>query len=193
MQHPANPAAHRPIAMPTSRRDAATLPRMHPRTTVHALLAALAAVLAVLGGCSYEIKGRVIESSSESLGIIASDDPRLDEGTPVKGARVIVTQNPNGLNRRDVASAVSDGNGWFTLKIGDTGAGFTEELWAIRVARTGFGGVEDVVELPFSPSRSRVFATIVPGPSRRPAERSAGSSVQGDIDRFSSSPTGRAP
>jgi len=157
------------------------------------LLSALAAAPALLGGCSYELKGRVVERDFDSVQMLAADDPTLEQGTPVTGARLVLTRDPGSLGRKDVASAVSDRGGWFTLRLSDAGAGFTEEMWGLRVQRTGFGGAEDVVELPFDPAKSRVLVTLVPGPARRGAERGAGAEVRSDVDRFVSSPGGRSP
>lgn len=154
-------------------------------------IASAAATLLLLGGCTYELKGRVLEQPFDSLVLVAADDPRLEQGAPVKGARVVVTRDPNSLKRAEVASAVSDGDGWFTVRLDDTGAGFTEELWALRVQRTGFGGAEDVLELPFDPSTSRVLVTLTPGPARRMGDRSIGAEVRGDVDRFTTNPSGR--
>ncbi len=162
---------------------------------IRRFLPAVTIAAALLGGCTYELKGRVVEEGFDSMTMVAADDGRLEEGKPVKGARLVVTRDPNSLARRDVASAVSDGNGWFTLRLDETGSGFTDEVWGVRVARTGFSGVEETIRLPFDPKSSRLLVTLSPGPSRRGPERGAGAGadVQSDVDRFSSSPTGRAP
>jgi len=158
-------------------------------------LAFLASIMAflLLGGCTYELRGRVLEEPFDSVAVVAYDDARLEGGTPVTGARIVLTRDPGSLNRRDVASAVADTTGWFTLRVDELGSGWMEERWAVRIARSGFGGAEDTIELPFDPKKSRLLVTLAPGPMRRTTERGAGAEVDADMQRFSSSPTGRSP
>lgn len=167
-----------------------TLGDMNHRTWTSLVLSALAALL---GACTYEIRGRVVEDAFDSVAIVSATDERLDGANGLTGARIVLTRDPGSLNRRDVASAVTDGSGWFTLRLDEFGSGWMEEQWAIRIARTGFSGTEDLITLPSDPSRSRLLVTLAPGPARRGPERGSSAQIADDLRRYGSSPTGRSP
>jgi len=148
-------------------------------------------MLVAAQGCTYELRGRVIDTGFESVQFIDADDPRSDDGTPVAGARIVLTRDPGALNRADVSSAVASSDGWFTLRVDEFGSGWMEEQWGLRVARSGFGGTEEIISLPFDPKKTVLLISMARGPARPTKDPPQGSELRDDAGRFWQSPGSR--
>lgn len=145
----------------------------------------------LVSGCTYEIRGRAMETGLDTVQVVSADDSRLEEGTPVGGTRIILTRDPGKLNREEVATAVAARDGWFTLRVDAFGSGWMDEQWGIHVARTGYGGTEEVVSLPFDPKKSAVLITLARGASKGATNRGTDNGISSDLERYGSSPGGR--
>jgi len=155
------------------------------------LLASVVSLATLVTGCTYELRGRVLETNYDSVQIVPIDDVLLDEGAPITGARLVLTRDPGQLNSADVTSAVAARDGWFTLRVEEFGGGWMEEQWGVRVSRTGFTGTEELITLPFDPKKSALLVTLSRGAARKSAESTSGSSLSDESSRFLQSPGGR--
>lgn len=164
----------------------ATLARMRRHLLASGLLLA-----SIASGCSYELRGRVLETGFDSVQVVAPDDVHLQEGTPVTGARLVLTRDPGKLNQSEIASAVAARDGWFTIRMEEFGGGWMEEQWGLRVARTGYGGIEELITLPFDPKKSALLITMSRGQAKPAPDDVSGSGISQDAERFWSSPGGR--
>lgn len=156
-----------------------------------ASLFVLALSVASITGCTYQLRGRVVEAGYESVQLLAPDDAAIEGGAPVVGARLVLTRDPGSLSREDATSAVAANNGWFTLRLNDFGSGWMEEQWGVRVSRTGFGTVDELVELPFDPSKYVLLITMARGPAQQTPEAPRGAELMDDATRYWQSPGGR--
>jgi len=153
--------------------------------------AVLALVLASITGCTYELRGRVVEAGYESVQVLAPGDAMIESGAPIVGARLVLTRDPGSLNREEATSAVAANDGWFTLRLNDFGSGWMEEQWGVRVARKGFGTVDELVELPFDPSKSVLLITMARGSAPATPDAPRGAELMDDAARYWQSPGGR--
>ncbi|MBX3354610.1 MAG: hypothetical protein KF724_02805 [Phycisphaeraceae bacterium] len=162
-----------------------------PSLPMMAVAVAVGLLCLVTGGCTYELRGRVLDTGFESIQIVSPTDGRLEEGNPVIGARVTLTRDPGSLSRSEVTSVMSGSDGWFTIKLDEFGSGWMDEQWGIRVARSGYTGVEDLISLPFDANKGALLVNMARGPARRGADSVRSADLTRDADRFWSSPGGR--
>lgn len=121
---------------------------------MHCRISRIVAVLGlILGfapvGCgSYSLRGRVIEGGTPMILFVHENDPSIEWGQPITDAAISLVRDPDQLNRELVASARSGPAGWFTMPVGEFGAGWMDEYWEASARARGFGGIEQRFRLP---------------------------------------------
>lgn len=154
------------------------------------LLLPLLAALMVLTGCGgYTLHGRVVRAGYTGIVVVDESDPRL-VGSGISGVSVSVVRDAGRLSREQVASTISDNDGYFALTIDVLGAGITDEEWLIRAGRRGIAPVESSIRLPASPGKRRLLILTASGPSDAPGfvdpapVLSPGEEIRQQIDQF---------
>jgi hypothetical protein len=127
-------------------------------------LVTLAALLTLLGGCStYELRGLVVQGDGASqVSLVSSGDARL-ENFPVKGVLVELLRDPDAPWHSVVASATSDENGAFVLRVSEFGTGWMDERWMIRATARATQDASLTLQLPGSPGSQRVLVEMLGG------------------------------
>ena len=138
------------------------------RSRIGLAAAACVATAAGLCGCSpYIVQGKVIEGDVSYIAVVDASDARL-QGRGLSGASVEIWTDPEKLNRRRVATNVSDSDGSFSLPFGETGAGVLDYEVSVLARREGYSGAEIITPLPSS--SKRLLIMMKPGASRLPKE-----------------------
>ena len=135
-----------------------------PRTL--RFLVALAALPLLLAGCSaYEIRGLAVQGDSVSqVSIVPASDARLESfGMP--GVVVELWRDPDTPWNSVVATATSDEDGAFVLRINEFGAGWMDERWMIRATSHATQDAAITLELPGAPGSKRVLVEMAGGSS----------------------------
>lgn len=131
------------------------------------MLLALAAVLLSASGCGgYVLTGRAVAGSTSDLAFVTGDDPRLDE-KGVSGVHIVVERNPGSLGSQVVASGMTDGEGRFTIPVGEFGAGWMDEQWGIQAVKPGYQTSQATLGLSGTKSL-RLLVFMLPGFSEDP-------------------------
>jgi hypothetical protein len=127
-------------------------------------LVTLVALSMLFGGCStYELRGLVVQGDGVShVSLVPSSDARL-ENFPVKGVLVELLRDPDAPWHSVVASATSDANGAFVLRVNEFGTGWMNEQWMIRATAHGTQDASLTLQLPGSPGSQRVLVEMVAG------------------------------
>ncbi len=144
---------------------------------------ASACMAAGLGGCSSPtIKGRVVAGEGSYIIVVPPGDERLSGPTVtgVPGASVSVIMDPGRLNRKVIASGVSDANGDIDLPIDEFGAGFLEIDVAVTARKKDHDPAEGYFRLPGSSRR----VLIVMGPGQDRPTGHEREDLSKDVDRF---------
>ena len=131
------------------------------RMGVMLLLLGLASV--ALTGCagSYAIEGKVIQGPSAQVLVVSSSDARLKE-SDLSGAGATVEgifEPNNRIDRRPLNRVRADGEGYFSLPVNETGAGFLEYEATIIARKDGYTGVMQTIALP---SRRQRLLIVMP-------------------------------
>lgn len=147
--------------------------------------------LLMCGGCDYQLRGRVLDTGFDSAQLVPVGDERLEQGSPVTGARIVLIRDPGSLKMSEVATAVSSSNGHFTIRPGEFGSGWMDEQWSIRISRQGYGGVEELITLPFDPKKSELLVTLARGAPRSQPRAPQGDDLSDESKRYWSHPGGR--
>lgn len=114
--------------------------------------------VAALGGCSpYALKGRVVTGDFSYIAVVDANDPRLD-GTGIPSAHVELWTDPEHIRRKRVGSTVSDGDGWFSIKVDEFGAGVLEYDVGLFAQREGFARAQQAFRLPSQ--RQRILVVL---------------------------------
>lgn len=122
----------------------------------------LVPLAALLGACSpYALQGRVVTGDVSYAALVDASDPRLTGGTGVGGVEIELWTDPEKPNRERVSSAVSDGDGSFSLRVDEVGAGFLNYDCAIMTRGKGVEPVNHAFRLP--PSSQRLLVIVKKG------------------------------
>lgn len=137
-------------------------------TTLRAArLAVLLPITLLLTACSpYALKGKVIAGDVSYAALVDASDERLTEGPGVPGIEVELWTDPEKLNRKRVASSMSDGAGEFSLTVDEVGAGFLNYDCSIITRGKGFAPVSQAFKLP--PSSQRLLIIVNKGSGDSP-------------------------
>lgn len=123
--------------------------------------------LAALAACSpYKLQGRVVAGDVSYAAIVDASDPRLNEGVGVPGIEVALWTDPEKLNRKRVAAAMSEGDGSFGLTVDEVGAGFLNYDCAVIAQGKGMAPVNQSFRLP--PSSQRLLIIVRKGSGESP-------------------------
>lgn len=139
----------------------------------------LAALVICSAGCAneYALHGRVIEGpagAAPSVTIVSSNEERLTmTDSSGAGATIELWIDEDSPKRQQMPSVVADGQGYFTMPVTVTGAGFLEYEARLIARRSGHqsadatfalpgGGGQVLVILPRGADRSRVGPTSDP-------------------------------
>ncbi len=129
-------------------------------------LLALSCVAIALGGCSpYTLKGKVITGDISYAALVDKSDVRLSD-TGVPGVAIELWTDPEKLNRKQVATAVSDNAGEFSMSVSEVGAGFLNYDCAVIAKGAGLAPVSQTFRLP--PSSQRLLIIVRKGPGDGP-------------------------
>ncbi|MCI0365765.1 MAG: carboxypeptidase-like regulatory domain-containing protein [Phycisphaerales bacterium] len=125
---------------------------------------ALAAALALLPGCGYTLRGKVVRGPVSGVEPIHVIDPAL-KGAGIPNAEVAVRRDPNTPNQHLVGRTRTDAGGNFSMRIKDFGAGWMHEEWLVQGAQTGYQNAESIMKLPAKGGKWRLLITLAPGTS----------------------------
>jgi hypothetical protein len=126
------------------------------------LLMAIATGLASSGCSNYTLRGRAVQGDMSGVWIVDDSDPRLaDPG--LAGVTVSIKRDPQSLGGRVISSTSSDGNGEISIGFEEFGAGWMEEQWEIRAARTGYEPAVSLLALPWKRGDKRILVVLAPG------------------------------
>lgn len=137
-------------------------------TTLRAArLVLLLPIAILLTGCSpYALRGKVISGDISYAALVDASDERLKEGPGVAGVEVELWTDPEKLNRKRVASSMSDGMGEFSLTVDEVGAGFLNYDCAVMTRGKGLAPVSQTFKLP--PSSQRLLIIVNKGSGDAP-------------------------
>ena len=126
---------------------------------------ALAGLCLAASACApYAVRGKVVEGAPAAVEVVDADDPRLTSRPPLPEVRLLLTENPDRLNRRDAGSAVSEPDGRFELRPNAAGAGVLRIRAGLEARRKGFAPASGEF---FLPGRGkRVLVTLPVGLDR---------------------------
>lgn len=146
----------------------------------------------VCAGCTYTIEGQVLRGSAASIGWVDAGAP-LPDGEVVAGASIAIFRDPDSMHPEQSGVATSGADGRFTLPVSGAGAGWMQESWRVRAARTGAGSADWVGSLPSSSAGRLLVIVLAPegndegfgrlwrGDLGRPE---SGSSLMDEVNRF---------
>ncbi|MBX3351485.1 MAG: hypothetical protein KF684_01010 [Phycisphaeraceae bacterium] len=135
--------------------------------------------LSTLAACSsYTLSGRVVPGDVGYATFLDANDPQFSGASGIGGVTVRVWTDPQKLNRKMVASGVSNPDGTFSLEIDEFGAGFLDYDISVEATRPGYAPVEDYFKLPGK--GRRVLIMMTPGRDTRPVR----SSPMDDYNRY---------
>ncbi|MGI9014209.1 MAG: hypothetical protein ACR2GY_08165 [Phycisphaerales bacterium] len=129
------------------------------------------------GGNSYAIEGRVVRGELPYITLVAADDPALELGEGIDGARITLIRDPNQLNRTAAASTRSRDGGWFVLDVQSFGAGWMDEEWEVQAA-SGSRAAQTVLRLPARPGGKVLLVILAPG--ALPSDEN----LMGEVERY---------
>lgn len=114
---------------------------------------------ALLGGCeTYHLRGMVVEGNEAGVLIVDPIDSRIKQHSPLPGADVKLTIDPNTMSPKVIGDFKTDETGSFTTSIDQLGAGFLQYdlgvLTSADVHRTHW----QIVKLP---PRDKVLLIII--------------------------------
>lgn len=132
-------------------------------------LAVLIVFVFAAQACSpYQLKGKVVRGDYTAVIVTDADDPRFaQEGVP--GATLHLQADPGRVNRKTLATGVSEPDGSFALPVSEPGAGLLIFDVGLFARRRGFAPAEGYFQLP--PGGSRVLVVMAPGDDRETGER----------------------
>ena len=117
----------------------------------------------VAGGCGgYTLQGHAIRGSYNTVELVPSDDPRLND-PGLSGVRVEAIRDPDSLGKSVGGSTISGGNGRINLAIGEFGAGWMDEQWDLRASMGSDYFAQRRMMLPRSGSDLRLLVVVAPG------------------------------
>jgi hypothetical protein len=120
-------------------------------------------------GCQpYQLAGVVLDGPVSAITIVDRSDPRLRQ-PGIVGATLDLTLDPSTLKPIRVGSTLTNEEGWFSLVVGQVGAGFLEYEAGILCQVNGYGSVYQTLELPHPDKRLLII--VGPGVSGRPRDR----------------------
>lgn len=131
------------------------------------------AVLCAMPGCGYTLRGKVVSGATGGITQVHQIDPSL-RGPGVPDAEILIRRDPKSPNPQLVGHTRTDGNGDFSIHIGQFGAGWMQEQWLVQCVKQGFQNTEVLTELP-SQDKWQLLITIAPGTSTAP---------QSDFEQF---------
>jgi hypothetical protein len=142
--------------------------------------AMLVAMLGILPGCGYTLRGKVVRGEISSIELVHQIDQRM-KGPGIINAEVIVRRDPKSPHPEMVGRTRSGDSGNFAMHISEFGAGWMEEQWLVQAGLTGFQNAQQLTKLPASGGKWQLLITLAPGqssPLDQPDE------VMRDFERF---------
>ncbi len=122
--------------------------------------------LAMATGCGYTIQGRVVQSDFSSASFVRDGDQALVDSKysrGMQGARVRLYRDPGSLGKRLVEEVSTDSRGWFTMSVGEFGAGWMVEKWEVEALMPGSAAMSQLITLPQKPGDRVLLINLAPG------------------------------
>ena len=129
----------------------------------HITILVLGLAVWLAAGCSnYTLRGRAVQGDISGVWIVDDSDPRLaDPG--LAGVNISIKRDPQSLGGRVISTASSDGQGDIAISFEEFGAGWMDEQWEIRAARTGYQSAVNLLELPWKRGDKRILVVLTQG------------------------------
>ena len=186
-QPPEGPAR---ILYRSARRSVWSRPRHRKRSPLPALfqraaLTILASATLLVTACAHQVRGVVRLGQNSYVQVVDADDPRLDQGDAVVGARVSSVVAPQSLNSTALVSVASDATGAFSIPVENFGAGWLEYELGVVCRKDRHAPAEGFFPMPGS--GQRLLIVLKPGRDRLNTDSSAYGdeySWQRDLESF---------
>jgi len=117
-------------------------------------------MLALLSGCTYQLRGTVVPGPYSSVEIVSKDDPRLTQ-TGIPDARLEATIDPMRMSQKELGAFMVDGDGHFAIPVDVVGAGAFEYDLELVCRSSGYTPVLEKFRLPGA--NKRVLVVMAPG------------------------------